>query len=61
MLYLLGPLPPSCCSTYLGCHAADGWHVVASLQEVGSVALQLEFTQPVVNGLSILWDPQGRG
>lgn len=53
--YPLGPLLPSCCGTYLRRHTADGWHVVASLQEVGGVAFQLELTQPVMNGLRILW------
>lgn len=39
---------------YLWSHATDGWHIITCVQEVGSVALQLEFTQPVVNGFSIL-------
>lgn len=51
---LSDPPPLSHGATYLWCHAADGWHVVAGLQKVGGVALQLEFTQPVMNGLSIL-------
>ena len=62
-----GPLPwprvpalPSRCGTDLGRHAADSWHVVAGLQKVGSVALQLELAQPVMNGLSIL-QVGGRG
>lgn len=38
-------------------HAADGGDIVASVEEVGSVRLQLELTQPVVNGFCIL----GRG
>lgn len=55
LLCPLDPPLPSCRGTYLRRHAADGWHVVASLQKVGSVAFQLELTQPVINGLSILW------
>lgn len=39
---------------YLWSHAADSWHVVASIQEVCCVTLQLEFTQPIVNSFSIL-------
>lgn len=49
-----GPSPTRPRGTHLGRHAADGWHVVAGLQEVGGIALQLELTEPVVNGLGIL-------
>lgn len=38
-LYLQGPPPSTCRRSYLRCHPADGRHIVASLQEVGSVAL----------------------
>lgn len=38
-------------------HAADGGDIISSVEEVDSVRLQLELTQPVVNGFCIL----GRG
>lgn len=39
---------------YLWGHAADGGDIIAGAEEVGSVRLQLELTQPVVNGFCIL-------
>lgn len=45
---------------YLGGHAADGGDVIASVEKVGSVRLQLELTQPVVNGFCILGRGQGK-
>lgn len=57
---LLTPAPPSPVGAYLGCHATDGGHVVAGLQEVGGVALQLELAQPVIDGLRVLgWGGSG--
>lgn len=40
--------------THLGSHSADGGHVIASADEVGCVMLQLELTQPLVDGLGVL-------
>ena len=45
---------------YLWGHAADGGDVVAGIEEVGGVRLQLELTQPVVNGFCVLGRGQGK-
>lgn len=44
---------------YLWGHAANGGDIIASIEEVGGVRLQLEFSQPVVNGFCVLG--RGRG
>lgn len=46
---------------YLWGHAADGGDVITSVEEVGSVGLQLELTQPVINGFCILERGQHKG
>lgn len=45
---------------YLRGHAADGGDIVAGIEEVGSVRLQLELAQPVVNCFCVLGSGQGK-
>lgn len=49
MLHKQGPV-----LTHLRSHPADGWNIITSIDEVGSVLLQLELTQPLIDGLGIL-------
>lgn len=45
---------------YLRGHAADGGDVVAGIEEVGGVRLQLELAQPVVNRFCVLGRGKGK-
>lgn len=44
--------------TDLGRHPADGGYVISCADEAGCVLLQLEVTQPLVDGLSVLTGDQ---
>lgn len=39
---------------HLRSHPADGWNIITSTDEVPSILLQLELTQPLIDGLCIL-------
>lgn len=38
----------------LGRHTTNGWHVVAIVEEVGRVLLQLELAEPLEDGICVL-------
>lgn len=44
--------------TDLGRHPTDGGYVISCADEAGCVLLQLEVTQPLVDGLSVLTGDQ---
>lgn len=46
-------------SPHLRRHPADGWNVIASVDEVRGIKLQLELTQPLIDRLGAL-GPEGK-
>lgn len=47
------------CYTHLRGHPADSGNIISRVDEVGRVLLQLELTQPLIDGLTVLTTERG--